>query len=164
MGPAGPGITQLTRLTLLREVTYDPATNDLVANPVPELSTLRSGTIASERKVSLQANAVHHVSKTAGGAAASADIELNFTIPQDGGSFGACVLAKPPGSKPFVPHWEVVPNSNAAYDKVGVPGKAYGGGVGTTSRRLTSSLLLLLLLLLLPPPPPPPPPPPLLLR
>ena len=76
--------------------------------------------------MSLQANAVHHVANTAGGAAASADIELNFTVPQGGGSFGACVLAKPPGSKPFVPHWEVVPNSNAAYDKVGVPGKAYG--------------------------------------
>ena len=97
-----------------------------MSNPVPELSTLRSGTVASERKVSLQANAVHHVANTAGGAAASADIELNFTVPQGGGSFGACVLAKPPGSKPFVPHWEVVPNSNAAYDKVGVPGKAYG--------------------------------------
>ena len=105
-------------------MTYDLKTNDLVSNPVPELLSLRGASVASEQKVALAANSVHHVEKTAGGAAASADIEVNFTVPQGGGSFGACVLAKPPGSKPFVPHWEVVPNSNAAYDKVGVPGKA----------------------------------------
>jgi len=122
-GPAGPGITFLTRLTLLREINYDAKLMDLVSNPTPELTGLRTGSIASERAVALAPNTPHHVAGTAGGAAASADIELSFRLPTAGGStFGACVLAKPPGSAPFVPHWEVVNDSNAAFDKVGVPG------------------------------------------
>jgi hypothetical protein len=63
-------------------VTYDLKTNDLVSNPVPELLSLRGASVASEQKVALAANSVHHVEKTAGGAAASADIEVNFTVPQ----------------------------------------------------------------------------------
>ena len=52
-----------------------------------------------------------------------ADIELRFTVPKSGtAKFGACVLAKPDSAAPFVPHWEIVPNSNAAFDMVGVPG------------------------------------------
>jgi hypothetical protein len=122
-GPAGPGITFLTRLTLLREVSYDLKTNDLVSNPVPELLGLRSpSSLASEKKVALAPNTAHYVAGTAGGAAASADIELNFTMPAGGGSVGACVLAEAPGGKPFVPHWETVPNSNAGFAMVGVPG------------------------------------------
>ena len=120
-GAAGPGITFLTRLTLLREVNFDAKTNDLVSNPVPELVNLRSGLVTSE-KVALTANTVHHVAKTSGGAAASADIVVNFTVPQAGAQLGACVLAAAPGGKAFVPHWETLPNTNAAYDRVGVPG------------------------------------------
>ena len=42
--------------------------------------------------------------------------------------------AKAPGSAPFVPHWEVLPDTNAGYDKVGVPGhKAELLGNATTA-------------------------------
>ena len=122
-GPAGPGIDFLTRLTLLREVNFDAKLGDLVSNPAPELANLRTGSIASEKLIALTPNTPYHIAGTAGGAAASADIELSFSVPASGsGKFGACVLGKPPGSAPFVPHWEIVPNSNAAFDKVGVPG------------------------------------------
>ena len=50
-----PGIPYLTRLTLLREVNWDSSYGGLVSNPVPELTTLRNGTIASERSLSLTA-------------------------------------------------------------------------------------------------------------
>jgi len=83
---------------------------------------LRTGTIASETAVALTPATPHHVAGTAGGAAASADIDLSFHLPAAGGTFGACVLAKPPGTPPFEPHWVIVSDSNAAYDKVGVPG------------------------------------------
>ena len=63
-------------------MTYDLKTNDLVSNPVSELLSLRGASVASEQKVVLAANSVHHVEKTAGGAAASADIEVNFIAPQ----------------------------------------------------------------------------------
>jgi hypothetical protein len=97
---------------------------------VPELAGLRGAApLASERAVVLLPGKLHDVDGTAAGAAASADVIVNFTLPANlaslsssSSSFGACVLAKPPGSAPFVPHWEVLPNTNAAYDKVGVPG------------------------------------------
>lgn len=89
---------------------------------VPGLAGLRTGSLASEKAVSLAPNNVHNVAGTSGGAAASADILVNFTVPAAGGSFGACVLAKPPGSAPFAPHWEVLTDTNAGYDKIGVPG------------------------------------------
>jgi hypothetical protein len=93
-GDAGPGISFLTRLTLLREVNWDVRTQNLVSNPVPELLGLRSAApIASETIPSLPAHgAPHVVAKTAGGAAASADIVIKFSAPSAGGSFGACVL------------------------------------------------------------------------
>lgn len=122
-GDAGPGINFLTRLTLLREVNFDVATMDLVSNPVPELTSLRTGTLASEKNVALDPKSPHYVQGTSGGPAASADLELTFHLPAAGSaSFGACVLAQPEGSPPFVPHWEIVPDSNAGYAKVGVPG------------------------------------------
>jgi hypothetical protein len=121
-GPAGAGIDFLTRLTLLREIHYDAKLGDLVSNPTAELRNLRTGTIASETAVALTPATPHHVAGTAGGAAASADIDLSFHLPAAGGTFGACVLAKPPGTPPFEPHWVIVPDSNAAYNKVGVPG------------------------------------------
>eukprot|EP00663_Eupelagonemidae_sp_cell21sb_P007446 gene7446-2515_t len=36
----------ITRLTGLREVNFDPITMNLVANPVPELKGLRTGSLA----------------------------------------------------------------------------------------------------------------------
>lgn len=61
----------------------------------------------------------HLVSGTGDGAAASADVVVNFTVPAGGAAtFGACVLAAGPKTAPFVPHWSVQPNTNAAYDKV----------------------------------------------
>ena len=96
-GPAGPGITFLTRLTLVREINYDAASGGLVSNPLPELVGLRSGSLASERGVAL-ALAPHVVAGTGAGAAASADVNVTFRL-QAGGPlpsgavFGACVLA-----------------------------------------------------------------------
>ena len=69
-----------TRLSALREVNWDVKTHDLVANPVPELLNLRSGTVASEHIAALPANSVPHViAKTGAGAAASSDIVLKFS-------------------------------------------------------------------------------------
>eukprot|EP01043_Picozoa_sp_COSAG02_P090271 COSAG02_NODE_27145_length_616_cov_0.818182_2_plen_90_part_01 len=79
-GDAGPGIKFLTRLTLLREVNWDVKTQNLVSNPVPELLGLRTGVLASEKISSLPPIAgAHIVAKTGGGAAASADVVVNFT-------------------------------------------------------------------------------------
>ena len=91
-GPAGPGITFLTRLTLVREVNYDAELKSLVANPLPELAGLRSGVLASERGVALGA-APHVVAGTGGGAAASADVNITFSGLSQSSVFGACVLA-----------------------------------------------------------------------
>ena len=93
------------------------------------MAGLRGGApLASERAVVLVPGKLHDVDGTTAGAAASADVIVNFTLPANlaslssSSSFGACVLAKPPGSAPFAPHWEVLPNTNAAYDKVGASG------------------------------------------
>jgi sucrose-6-phosphate hydrolase SacC (GH32 family) len=92
-GPAGPGIGVLTRLTGLREVNFDAKTMNLVANPIPELKNLRTGTIASETGIKLASSGQPHaVAKTSGGAAASADVELTFHNVHDAATFGACVL------------------------------------------------------------------------
>ena len=91
-GPAGPGITFLTRLTLVREVNFDAELKSLVANPLPELAGLRSGVLASERGVALGA-APHAVAGTGGGAAASADVNITFSGLSQTSVFGACVLA-----------------------------------------------------------------------
>lgn len=96
-GDAGPGINFLTRLTLLREVTFDTKTMNLVSNPVKELAGLRSGSLASEKGVALAANATHVVAGTGAGAAASADINITFSGITDGSAFGACVLANSAG-------------------------------------------------------------------
>eukprot|EP01051_Picozoa_sp_SAG22_P007993 SAG22_NODE_585_length_8867_cov_11.509580_7_plen_637_part_00 len=94
-GAAGPGIDFLTRLTMLREVNYEAKTQSLVSNPVPELTGLRTGSLASEKAVALPANGAHAVAGTSDGKAASADVVITFsgftaaTVPV---SFGACVL------------------------------------------------------------------------
>ena len=72
----------------------------LVANPVPELVLLRSGVMASENITALPSDgAPHLIAKTGAGAAASADVVINFNISSLGASgatsatFGACVLS-----------------------------------------------------------------------
>jgi hypothetical protein len=92
-GPAGPGVDDVTRLTLVREVNYDAALGLLVANPLPEISLLRAESLASERGVALgNAAAPHLVPGTAGGAAASADLIANFSGFAQGAVLGLCVL------------------------------------------------------------------------
>jgi hypothetical protein len=91
-GPSGPGINFLTRLTLLREINYDAKFGNLVSNPVPELVGLRTGSLASEQGVALSPSASHAVAGTAGGAAASADVNVTFSGFKDGSVFGVCVL------------------------------------------------------------------------
>jgi len=94
-GDAGPGINFLTRLTLLREVNYDAKLMNLVSNPVPELTKLRNGTVATEKNVALKPGAPHVVTKTGGGAAASSDINIVFSgiTGTTATVFGACVLS-----------------------------------------------------------------------
>jgi len=89
--PAGPGINVLTRLTLLREVNWDVKTENLVANPVPELVGLRTKKMASQ-KIPLDVNTAHVVSNTGGGAAASSDTIIKFSGFGSTATFGACVL------------------------------------------------------------------------
>jgi hypothetical protein len=92
-GPAGPGVDAVTRLTLVREVNWDAALGSLVANPLPEIALLRAEILASERGVALgNAAAPHLVQGTAGGAAASADVNANFSGFVQGAVFGLCVL------------------------------------------------------------------------
>lgn len=97
-GNAGPGITFLTRLTLLREIHFDPVTSNLVSNPVPELVGLRTTKLASERAVALIPGQIYPVKGTGNGAAASADVLLTFDLSgvsadAPAATFGACVLA-----------------------------------------------------------------------
>jgi hypothetical protein len=92
-GPAGPGISFLTRLTAIREVNWDVRTDSLVSNPVPELLNLRTGSLASEHVPALPVGAPHVVGKTGGGAAASSDIVIKFSgFGNETTTFGACVL------------------------------------------------------------------------
>jgi hypothetical protein len=90
-GDAGPGIKFLTRLTGLREVNYDPKAKNLVANPVPELKSLRGSSLASMKAASLSSTPTV-VKGTAAGAAASADVEITFSGAKVGDKMGACVL------------------------------------------------------------------------
>jgi hypothetical protein len=85
-------------LTTLREVKYDPKTRSLVANPVDELVGLRTGSLANVSSLDIAAGTTFVVPGTTGvDAAASADLELTFTLPPDGSPaiFGACVLVGP---------------------------------------------------------------------
>ena len=87
-----------TRLSALREVNWDVKTQNLVANPVPELLSLRTTSLASERIAALPVNSPHVVANTGAGAAASSDVELKFSGFKAAASlagstvFGACVL------------------------------------------------------------------------
>jgi hypothetical protein len=85
-----------TRLSALREVNWDVKTQNLVANPVPELVGLRSSSLASERIAAVPVDSPHVIAKTGAGAAASSDSVLKFSGFKDaspaGTIFGACVL------------------------------------------------------------------------
>lgn len=63
---------------------------------MPELLSLRSGTLASEHVPVLPVNSPHIIAKTGAGAAASSDVELKFSgfksASPAGAVFGACVL------------------------------------------------------------------------
>ena len=85
-----------TRLSALREVNWDVKTRDLVANPLPEMTSLRSTTLASEH-IALSVNSPHVVAETGEGAAASSDIVLKFsgfnrTSHPASTTFGTCFL------------------------------------------------------------------------
>ena len=83
----------MTRLTLVREVNWDVASGSLVANPLPELASLRAASLASERGVALgSAAAPHLVPGTAGGAAASAEVNVSYSGFSPGAVLGLCVL------------------------------------------------------------------------
>lgn len=98
-GDAGPGITFLTRLTLVREVTWDAELATLVSNPLPELAGLRADYIARERGLALApGGAPTVVPGTPGGAAASADVVVTFSGVAPGAVFGACVLVDGAGA------------------------------------------------------------------
>jgi len=76
-------------LTAPRELKYDDATQQLVSNPVRELSALRNGTIATETNMPLATGVLHTISGTEEGVATSADIELEFALPLSDSSSGA---------------------------------------------------------------------------
>lgn len=83
-------------LTVPRELNYDDTTQRLLTNPVAELAALRNGTIASEEGVHLTPSRVHTMQGTGDGAAASADIEVEFALPPSGKEsavFSVIVLA-----------------------------------------------------------------------
>eukprot|EP01046_Picozoa_sp_COSAG06_P029640 COSAG06_NODE_2762_length_6327_cov_5.664740_6_plen_241_part_00 len=81
-------------LTVPRVLNFDAGTGAVVANPVPELVTLRNATLANESDVHLAPLSVHAVAGTGGGAAAAADIEVAFALPADGAAaFSVSVLS-----------------------------------------------------------------------
>jgi len=83
-GGTGRAGNQNDQLTIMREVRWEPALQTLVANPIAELEALRNGTVAHLTGVQLTAGAPFHLPGTAGGAAASADINVSFTLPASG--------------------------------------------------------------------------------
>ena len=76
-------------------MNFDAATNDLVANPIPELTSLRTGSLASEKGVLVPNNSIPWVvNGTEAGAASSADVEIAFSAADASEvTFGVCVLA-----------------------------------------------------------------------
>ena len=76
-----------------REIHYHPRLRTLVANPVRELVSLRNGTLTQEKEVGLSAGVPHMLPGTAGGEAASADIEITVTLPAEAVAVGVVVLS-----------------------------------------------------------------------
>ena len=94
--PAGPGIELLTRLSLLREIHYEPKTQNLLTNPVPELKGLRTKLLANAVGIDLTPHSPYVVDGTEHGKASSADVVLSFSGYAASASpamFGACVLS-----------------------------------------------------------------------
>jgi len=81
------------RLTVLREVKYDPRLPGLVSSPIAELAALRNATLANETAVTLAPGRPFAITGTAGGAAASSDVLARFQLPAGNASFGLCVLS-----------------------------------------------------------------------
>ena len=81
------------RLTVLREVKYDPRLPGLVSSPIAELAALRNATLANETAVTLAPGRPFAITGTAGGAAASSDVLARFRLPDENASFGLCVLS-----------------------------------------------------------------------
>ena len=77
-------------------MNWDVKTQNLVANPVPELLGLRGSSLASEHVAALPVNSPYVVANTSAGAAASSDVVLKFSgfkaAGTAGAAFGACVL------------------------------------------------------------------------
>jgi hypothetical protein len=93
-GGAGRMMNQNDQLTIMRDVRWVPRLQTLVANPVVELAALRNGTLAHVSQLTLAPGAVHTLPGTGGGQAASADVEVNFTLPPAGADlFGVSVLS-----------------------------------------------------------------------
>jgi hypothetical protein len=80
-GGAGRLMNQNDQLTLMRDVRWHSQLEVLVSNPISELAELRNATVGSETNVALIPGKPYTLAGTAGGAAASADIVLNFTLP-----------------------------------------------------------------------------------
>ena len=81
------------RLTVLREVKYDPRLPGLVSNPIAELAALRNATLANETTVTLTPGSPHTIAGTSGGAAASSDVLMRFRLSEGNATFGLCVLS-----------------------------------------------------------------------
>ena len=83
-------------LTVPRELNYDAAAGQVLSNPVRELAALRNATISRASKaVRLAPGVLHTVPGTGGGTATAADIEVEVTLPAQGGpaAFSVVVLA-----------------------------------------------------------------------
>jgi hypothetical protein len=123
-----PAATATAGMTLVREVNWDVATGNLVSNPLPELTALRNGTLASESGVPLGPQA-YVVPGTAGGVAASADINITFSGfgPNASATFGVCFLANATAGSGLGVSLSIGSAPNASYYMPGIdlPGSDY---------------------------------------
>lgn len=108
-----------TRLSALREVNWDVKTQNLVANPVPELLGLRSSSLASDHVAALPINRPYVIANTGAGAAASSDVVLKFSgfkaASPSGTIFGACVLGNGTSGSGMGVSATVTPGPNGTY-------------------------------------------------
>lgn len=101
--PPKPAARQFTHdhLTGLREVSYDPAIQTIVSNPVRELANLRNGTLGASKGVTVAPGTAHIVPGTGHPADASAsDVVANITVVH-AGAVGVSVLANVSAGSPY---------------------------------------------------------------